>query len=105
MAWLTVNVLAPVLLPLPLLGLAKTTPAGRRLQLMETVTDGQLSWFAITLSAATFYDLMQNDAPAHRVSWCGYGMAGRSLIGMLSGVYAVVAATSRRLYLRLLWLC
>jgi hypothetical protein len=89
---LVVNVLAPVFLPLILLFIAKGAPAGRRLQLMDPLKDGQLCWFAITLSCSTFYELMQNDASSQRVHWCGYAMAGMAMIGLFSGVYAVVAA-------------
>jgi len=92
LAWFVVNVLAPVFLPLLLLGLAKSAPAGRHLRLMETVKDGQLCWFGITLSAATFYELMQNDQSPHRASWCAVGMALMAMTGVLCGVHAVVAA-------------
>jgi hypothetical protein len=92
MGWLIVNVLLPAFLPPVLLVLAKTTPVGKRMEPMEIVKDGQLCWFALTLSCATFYDLVQNDQSNERLSWGGYAMFGVVAIGLVCGVYAVVAA-------------
>jgi hypothetical protein len=50
MGWLVVNVLFPALLPVLLLAAVKAAPAARQVKLMETVKDGQLCWFALTLS-------------------------------------------------------
>jgi hypothetical protein len=90
--WLVVNVLIPVLLPPALLLLARNAPAARRLKLMDTLKDGQLCWFALTLSCATLYDLLENDASQHRVSWCTIAIIGVGASGLLSAVFAVVAA-------------
>jgi hypothetical protein len=90
--WLIVTVAIPVLLPVGLLLLVKMTPAGSHLNLMDSLKDGQLSWFAITLSCSTFYDLIQNDGSAQRLAWCGALIGGMAGIGLLSGVHAVAAA-------------
>jgi len=90
--WLVVNVLIPVLLPPALLLLARNAPAARRLKLMDTLKDGQLCWFALTLSCATLYDLLENDASPRRVSWCTMAIICIGASGLLSAVFAVVAA-------------
>jgi len=90
--WLIVNVLIPVLLPPSLLLVARTAPVAKRLRLMDTLKDGQLCWFTITLSCATLYDLLQNDASHHRVPWCTFAIIWMALFGLLSAVLAIAAA-------------
>jgi hypothetical protein len=90
--WLIVNVLIPLLLPPVLLLVARSAPAARRLNIMDTLKDGQLCWFTITLSCATLYDLLLNDASAHRVPWCTLAIIWMGVFGLLSAVLAVVAA-------------
>jgi len=48
--------------------------------------------FALTLSCATLYDLLENDASPHRVSWCTIAIIGVGASGLLSAAFAVVAA-------------
>jgi len=90
--WLIVNVLIPVLLPPALLLVARTAPVARRLRLMDTLKDGQLCWFTITLSCATLYDLLQNDASRQRVPWCTFAIIWMAVFALLSAVLAVAAA-------------
>jgi hypothetical protein len=90
--WLIVNVLIPVLLPPALLLVAKTAPVAKRLRLMDTLKDGQLCWFTITLSCATLYDLLLNEASRQRVAWCTFAIIWMALFGLLSAVLAVAAA-------------
>jgi hypothetical protein len=90
--WLIVNVLIPVLLPPALLLVARSAPAARRLNIMDTLKDGQLCWFTIALSCATLYDLLQNDASRQRVFWCTAAIIWMAVFALLSAVLAVAAA-------------
>jgi len=89
--WLIVNVLIPVLLPPALLLVAKTAPVAKRLNIMDALKDGQLCWFTITLSCATLYDLLLNDASGQRVFWCTAAIILMGVLGLLAGVLAVLA--------------
>ncbi len=89
---LRVNVLIPVLLPPALLLVAKTAPVAKRLNIMDALKDGQLCWFTITLSCATLYDLLQNDASGQRVFWCTAAIILMGVLGLLAGVLAVLAS-------------
>ncbi len=84
--------LIPVLLPPALLLVAKTAPVATRLNIMDALKDGQLCWFTITLSCATLYDLLQNEASRQRVAWCTFAIIWMALFGLLSAVLAVAAA-------------
>lgn len=92
MGWFVVSVLTPVFMPVVLIVAVKIFPAAQNLKLMDTLKDGQLCWFALTLSCSTFYDLLQNDASPRRIALCGPAMAGTAFIGGVCGLYAVVAA-------------
>jgi hypothetical protein len=85
-------VLIPVLLPPALLLVAKTAPVAKRLNIMDALKDGQLCWFTITLSCATLYDLLQNDASPRRVPWCTFAIILIGVVGLLATVLAVVAS-------------
>jgi hypothetical protein len=86
--WLALNLAAPILLPVLAILFVKATPIGARQSIMGSMKDGQLCWYAITLSFAMCYDLIENTKCKW---WAPYAMLGALLVCFFSGLFVAAA--------------